>query len=249
MREMLVVGNWKMNGSKATLDAFISELNPIDLGCQGIVCPPVAFLAQAQAGITNARLALGAQNLNAHKAGAYTGEVSADMLLEHGCKYVIVGHSERRAMFGETSRLVAAKFLAAADAGLIPILCIGETRTQRLNGEIEAVIHHQLSALVEAAGIQAFNLAVIAYEPLWAIGTGEAATPEQAEEAHRLIRSILGKYDLDLAESIPVLYGGSINATIAPDLFLMPNVDGALVGGASLKADAFAAICQAGFLV
>lgn len=190
-------------------------------------------------------VSLGAQDVSAESPGAYTGQIAASMLSEQGCRYAIVGHSERRQYNGETDALIAAKFFAAKKAGLIPILCVGETGEQRQNDQTQKVIISQLTKIFEQGGATAFEDAMVAYEPVWAIGTGLTATPEQAEAIHHLIRRQIGEYDPALAKRTPILYGGSVKGSNAAALFGMPNIDGALVGGASLEAQSFSEICQA----
>ena len=190
-------------------------------------------------------VAWGAQNVSEHAQGAYTGEVSAAMLAEHGCRYVIVGHSERRTLFGEGSELVAQKYAAALKAGLTPILCVGETLAERERGATEDTVAAQLAAVVERSGAQSFAHAVIAYEPVWAIGTGKTATPEEAQTVHAFIRGRLAESDEAVAANVQVLYGGSVKGSNAPQLFAMPDIDGGLIGGASLDASEFAAIVRA----
>ncbi len=243
-RRQLVVGNWKMNGSQ---QANAELLAKIVSGWQGehraevVVCPPNPYLLQTFEKISGSPLMLGAQNLSQYDSGAYTGEVSAQMLAELHCKFVIIGHNERRRLQGETDAMVAQKFIAAQRVGLIPILCIGESPAQRENGQHLDVIGAQLQAVVDQVGLDAFARAVVAYEPVWAVGTGKTATPEQAEEVHRFIRTRLG----NVAEQVRVLYGGSVKASNAEQLFAIPDIDGALLGGASLDADEFLKICKA----
>ena len=246
MRPKLVVANWKMNADKATVTQLLKGyLSAIDSAAQVGVCPPAPFLGQAQELLAGSAIGLGAQNASQFAEGAYTGETSLTMLAEFGCQYVIVGHSERRSLFGETDETVAEKFVAALDAGLTPILCVGETGEERKAGETESVVGAQLKAVVEAAGIQRFASAVIAYEPVWAIGTGDTATPEQAQAVHQFVRESLAAYDATISQQVQVLYGGSVNAGNASELFSMSDIDGGLVGGASLDSEAFAAICAA----
>jgi len=204
----------------------------------------LVHLALAKTCLSGSSVLLGAQNLYIGTQGAFTGEVSAPMLAEIGCEYVLVGHSERRAIFHEDLHLVAEKFKAAQAAGLTPILCIGETRTQRENGETETVVRQQLESVIELVGIDAFKQVVIAYEPVWAIGTGLTATPEQAQEVHAFIRGLLAQNNVDIAGAIRILYGGSMKAENAASLLAMPDIDGGLIGGASLEADSFLAICK-----
>jgi triosephosphate isomerase len=246
MRARLVAGNWKMNGGLAAnarlLDALKAGVAP-GAGCA--VCVPYPYLPQVAAALSGSAIAWGAQNVSEHDAGAYTGEVSGAMLREFGCRYAIVGHSERRALYGESDRQVAAKFMAARRAGLTPILCVGETLGERERSETERVVGRQLEAVIEAAGIAALAEAVLAYEPVWAIGTGRTATPQQAQDVHAFIRSQIARRDRAAGDGLPILYGGSVKPGNARELFAMPDVDGGLIGGASLAADEFIAICAA----
>ncbi len=237
-----------MNASKDSVDNLIKDLLT---GMDGItsevlVCAPFPYLAQVELLIQGSKVMLGAQNLNTNASGAYTGEVSADMIKDFGARHVIVGHSERRSLYGETSAMVAEKTKAALNAGLTPLLCIGESLEQRDSGNTEAVIEKQLSAVIELVGIEAFNQIIIAYEPVWAIGTGVTATPEQAQEAHLFIRSLLAKNDESVAQKTPILYGGSMNASNASELISCADIDGGLIGGAALKAEDFLQICKVG---
>jgi triosephosphate isomerase len=248
MRDYLVAGNWKMNGSStanAELVAGIIDGIPGGSGFSLLVCPPFPYVAAIAAQADGSAVSVGAQNVSEHEKGAFTGEVAPSMLKDVGCEYVIVGHSERRALYGETSEQVAAKFVAAQGAGLTPILCVGETLEEREAGSTEAVVDEQLDAVLEAAGIEAFAAAVIAYEPVWAIGTGMTATPEQAQDVHRHIRGRLADRNEDIAASVQILYGGSMKGDNAPGLLAQPDIDGGLIGGASLKADDFLAIARA----
>jgi triosephosphate isomerase len=248
MRDFLVAGNWKMNGSTAANGELISGIlsgMPSASRVKLLICPPFPYLEAARRQVEGTRLAVGAQNVSAHAKGAYTGEVSAAMLRDIGCEYVIVGHSERRALMHESSADVAAKFEAALAHRLTPILCVGETLEQREAGQTEAVVDGQLDAVVDRVGIEAFARAVIAYEPVWAIGTGRTATPEQAAAVHRHIRSALGRRDAGVAEGIRILYGGSMKADNAAGLLSIPDIDGGLIGGASLQAGEFLAIAGA----
>ncbi|SEI41006.1 triosephosphate isomerase [Azotobacter beijerinckii] len=243
-----VIGNWKMNGSLDANRRLLQELLPPLAALTGIevaVCPPFPYLAQVGALLEGSGVALGAQNLHAAEKGAFTGEVGAGMLKELGCRYVLVGHSERRSLFGESDGLVAEKFEAALAAGLLPVLCVGETLAQRRDGSTEAVIAAQVRAVLQRVGIAGIATGVVAYEPVWAIGTGETASPEQAQAVHRQIRALLGEADGALAAATPLLYGGSVKADNAQALFAQPDIDGGLIGGASLEAASFAAICQA----
>jgi triosephosphate isomerase len=248
MREFLVAGNWKMNGSSAANEALVAGIVagvPEGDGFRLLVCPPFPYLAAVAGQVGDSKVALGAQTVSEHESGAFTGETAPSMLKDVGCEYVIVGHSERRALYGESSGQVAAKFMAAQAAGLTPILCIGETLDEREAGTTEQVIDEQLNAALDVAGIAAFASAVIAYEPVWAIGTGMTATPEQAQDVHRHIRARLAEHDSDLAEKVQILYGGSMKGENAPGLLSMPDIDGGLIGGASLKANDFLAIAEA----
>ncbi len=248
MRRPLVVGNWKMNGTRASvrrlLEAILKGLPkdiPVDVG----VCPAYVFIPQAAEQLKGSPVLLGAQNVADQEAGAFTGEVSAAMLREFGCQLVIVGHSERRLGYGESDALIAARYQKAIEHGLCPILCIGETLEQREAGQTFEVVDAQLSAVLKRAGIESLTRAVIAYEPVWAIGTGRTATPQQAQEVHDYIRQSLAAQDRKVAEQVKILYGGSVNAANAQALFAMADIDGGLIGGASLQADSFLTIVQA----
>ena len=248
MRGYLVAGNWKMNGSFDANRALVAGIvagAPADGDVQLLVCPPFPYISSVGKLIEGSPVQLGAQNVSEHSSGAFTGETAGSMLRDVGCDFVIVGHSERRAMMGETSSIVADKFKAALDAGLRPILCVGETLDQRESGQTKAVIDEQLTAVLDAAGIDGFEDAVIAYEPVWAIGTGVTASPEQAQEVHRHIRDLLESRDAGVAEKIKILYGGSVKGDNAAGLFSNPDIDGGLIGGASLKSDDFLAIAEA----
>jgi len=247
-RRPLVAGNWKMHGSRADAARLVGELVDRGVGraaAEAVVCPPFVHLGEARRALEGSAIVLGAQDVCADESGAFTGEVSASMLADAGCRYVIVGHSERRALYGEGDALVAGKFLAAGRHALIPILCVGETLAERKDDATRAVILRQLDAVLAATGAAAFARAVVAYEPVWAIGTGLTATPAQAQEVHALIRGRIAEKDAMIGASLRVLYGGSVKAANAAELFAMPDVDGGLIGGASLKADEFAAICAA----
>ncbi len=244
MRGKLVVGNWKMNGGLAANAALLGGITAGWTAVPGrslAVCVPYPYLMQAQAALSSTPVAWGAQDVSEHAAGAYTGEVSAGMLVEFGCRYAIVGHSERRQFFGDTDAVVAAKAKAALAAGLVPIACVGETLAERDAGATEAVVLRQLEAVLETVGKDAARM-VVAYEPVWAIGTGRTATPEQAQAVHATLRGRLAKAG---AEGIAVLYGGSVKADNAQALFGMPDIDGGLIGGASLKSGEFLAIARA----
>lgn len=249
MRRKLVAGNWKMHGALAQnaelLDAVRSGMVTMP-GVDCAVCVPFPYLAQAQQKLSGGSVKWGAQDVHQLDKGAYTGEVSAAMLRDFGCSYVIVGHSERRAYYGESSHLVAEKYLAAQQAGLTPILCVGESLEQRESGITEEVVAEQLDALIQLGGVQALRNAVVAYEPVWAIGTGKTATSAQAQAVHAFIRQRVASHDGKIASGLCILYGGSVKANNAVELFAMPDIDGGLIGGASLMADEFLAICRAG---
>jgi triosephosphate isomerase len=247
MRRKFVAGNWKMNGSLSSAEALleglvpaVSELNRADIA----VCSPSVYLPLVAQRLAASNIRWGAQNLSEQDAGAYTGEISAGMLVDFGCDYVIVGHSERRALFGESSDLVAAKTEQALAKGLIPIVCIGETLEQREADQTLEVVAEQLAPVL-ALGEQAVLSVVLAYEPVWAIGTGKTASPDQAQQVHAFIRGLLKQVSVAAAEKVQVLYGGSVGAANAAELFAQPDIDGGLVGGASLKVDDFAAIISA----
>ena len=248
MREKLVAGNWKMHGSlsenKALLDAIIPQLADLSRASCA-VCVPFPYLFQAQSVLQGSNISWGAQNMSQQEKGAYTGEVSASMLLDFGCKYVLVGHSERRAMYGEDDAVVAAKFVAAQKAGLTPILCVGETLDEREANITEQVVARQLDAVLAVAGVAAFAKAIVAYEPVWAIGTGKTASTEQAQAVHAFIRGKIAADSAEVAAGLVIQYGGSVKAANAAQLFSMPDIDGGLIGGASLSADEFVAICRA----
>ncbi len=229
----------------ALLDALRSGMATMpDVDCA--VCVPFPYLAQAQQKLAGSNLKWGAQDVHQLEKGAYTGEVSVSMLHDFDCRYVIVGHSERRAYYAESNQLVAEKFLAAQQAGITPIFCVGETLEQRESGVTEDVVAGQVDALIQLGGIQAFRNAVVAYEPVWAIGTGKTATSEQAQAVHVFIRQRIASHDGQIAAGLCILYGGSVKANNAAELFAMPDIDGGLIGGASLVADEFLAICRAG---
>ncbi|WP_116472962.1 triose-phosphate isomerase [Zobellella maritima] len=248
MRQTLVMGNWKLNGSKTLVQELLTALKgPAEAASQVAVavCPPVLFLGQAQQELADSNIQLGAQDADIHTQGAFTGENSPAMYQEFGVEYVLVGHSERRTLHGESDAQVAAKFAAVQDAGLVPVLCIGETLEQFEAGQTQEVVERQLQAVIAHSGIQALASAVIAYEPVWAIGTGKTATPEIAQSVHAAIRAFLARQDDNVATAVQILYGGSVKGASAAGLFAMPDIDGALVGGAALQADEFAAIISA----
>ncbi|HEX6929071.1 MAG TPA: triose-phosphate isomerase [Gammaproteobacteria bacterium] len=249
MRTPLVAGNWKMNGSRdsaaALLGALVRGLEDGDTNAEVLVCPPFVYLADAQRAVRGTGIKVGAQSLCAEESGAFTGEIAASMLQDFDCEYVIVGHSERRALYGEDDALVARKFMAAIKQGLTPVLCVGETLEEREQGVTAAVIRRQLMAVLAAAGIEAFSQAVVAYEPVWAIGTGRTASPSQAQEVHGEIRAILAAENATIADLVRILYGGSVKASNAAELFAMPDIDGGLVGGAALDIEQFLSIIRA----
>ncbi len=247
MRTPVVAGNWKMNGSKSTVTALLQGLKQgLNPGrASVVVCAPFPFLGLVADELSGSAIQWGAQNASQYPAGAYTGEVSVGMLQEFGCSHVILGHSERRALFSEQNEQIAAKFMAVIDAGLTPILCVGETLEQHEAGTTAQVVEEQLMAVVDAAGVIAFSKAILAYEPVWAIGTGRTASPQQAQEVHETLRKRLAAVDGAVADKLPILYGGSVKAANAAELFACPDIDGGLIGGASLDAEAFLAICHA----
>jgi len=248
MRRPIVAGNWKLHGSRAEnarlTEALTAQL-PSKTAAQCIVCPPFVYLQEISRALHQSSIELGAQDVCAESQGAFTGEVSAAMLKDVGCEYIIVGHSERRLIYRESDQLVARKFAAAQSKSLIPILCVGEQLAEREANRTEEVVARQLDAVLELSGIDAFAQAVIAYEPVWAIGTGRNATPEQAQEVHAFIRARLAARNAKIAGETRILYGGSVKASNAAELFARPDVDGGLIGGASLKADEFLAILAA----
>ena len=248
MRKYLVAGNWKMNGDSAAnselLGGIIAGLPKAD-NVEVLVCPPFPYLAAVGGLLDGSGVLLGSQNVAENEFGAFTGEVAPAMLRDVGCQFAIVGHSERRALYGETSSLCAAKFAAAQAAGLTPVLCVGESLEEREAGNTEAVVNEQLTAVLDRNGIESIAAAVIAYEPVWAIGTGMTATPEQAQDVHRYIRGVLAAQNADVAANLQILYGGSVKGDNAAGLFGMPDIDGGLIGGASLTAADFLAIVEA----
>jgi triosephosphate isomerase len=248
MRQPLIAGNWKMNGSRESIKSL---LDGIKQGMGGVtraevaVCAPSIYIADAQAQLQGSAIAWGGQDISTHESGAYTGETAGSMLTDFGCKYVIIGHSERRTYHGESDALVAEKFEVALNAGLVPLFCIGETLEEREGGITEEVVARQVAAVIERCGVDALGKGVIAYEPVWAIGTGKTATPEQAQDVHAFIRSRVAEKSAAVAEGIQILYGGSMNAGNAAELLSQPDIDGGLIGGASLKPVDFLAICTA----
>ena len=247
MRKKFVAGNWKMHGSFQQNTALLENLKAhvSDVACEVAVCVPYPYLAQAQSMVEGSVIGLGAQNLSEHVSGAFTGEVSASMLKEFGCRYVLVGHSERRAQYGESDAVVAAKFAAAQAVGIVPVLCVGESLAERQSGLTAQVVSRQLSAVLDLLGVAALESSVVAYEPVWAIGTGMTATPGQAQEVHFAIRSQVAAQNAVIAGGLRILYGGSVKPQNAKELFAQADIDGGLIGGAALVADDFLAICRA----
>ncbi len=248
MRRQMVAGNWKMHGSRAANQSLLSELEmnvkpewPIDI----VVFPPYVYLTDAVRMLEDGRIAVGAQDVCAESGGAFTGQVCASMLKDVGCTHVIVGHSERRRWYHEDDALIARKFGAALEAGLVPILCVGETLEERERHQTEAVIARQLDAVTAMHGAGGFTRALLAYEPVWAIGTGRTASPVQAQEVHAFLRGRIVGQDAKIGRQLRILYGGSVKGGNAAELFAMPDVDGGLIGGASLSAEEFLKICEA----
>ena len=247
MRRKIVAGNWKLHGSRQFATELVGQVAaglPLE-GVELVILPPLPYLGDLVEDFEDTSLAFGAQDVSCNEKGAYTGEVSATMLVDVGAAYGLVGHSERRQYHHESSELVARKFVAAIHAGLVPVLCVGETLEQREAGQTEQVIASQLAPVLELAGVEAFARAVVAYEPVWAIGTGRTASPEQAQAVHAFIRGVVAGRDVRIADSLPLLYGGSVKPDNAAELFSQPDVDGGLVGGASLVAADFLAIARA----
>jgi len=246
MRRLLIAANWKMNGdtssNAALLAAFKSGFNG---SADTAIFPPAVYIPQLAGSLKDSAIAYGVQNVHFEEKGAFTGEISLAMAKDFGCQYILVGHSERRELFGETNDLVAKKVVAVLAAGLIPMLCVGETLAQREAGVTEQICKEQLDAVLTQVGIKAFEKIVVAYEPVWAIGTGKTASPEQAQDVHFFIRQLLAAEDAAVASKTRILYGGSVKASSAEALFGQPDIDGGLVGGASLMAEEFVAICNA----
>lgn len=247
-RRRIVAGNWKMHGTRAETRALIDALlapATVDDRVTCVVFPPFVYLADALRALSGGAIRLGAQDVCAESPGAFTGEVAASMLRDVGCEYVLVGHSERRALYGEDDALVARKFAAALAKNLTPVLCVGETLAERDAGRTHEVVGRQLDAVLAVSGVGGLARAVVAYEPVWAIGTGRNATPQQAQDVHAFVRGRVAALDARIAAALPVLYGGSVKAGNARELFAQPDVDGGLIGGASLKADEFLSIWSA----
>ncbi|PWQ92962.1 triose-phosphate isomerase [Leucothrix arctica] len=248
MRRTLIAGNWKLNGSKDSITKLVSELTTGISAVSNVdvaVCSPYIYVPFTESLLTDSPISLGAQDVSMHASGAYTGEVAAVMLKEFSCKYCLVGHSERRAIHGESDDIVVSKFKALKVEGLVPVLCVGESLEDRDQGITMSVVEKQVMAVINECGIDAIDGSVIAYEPVWAIGTGRTASPEQAQEVHAGIRALLERFNKDIAVKTQILYGGSMNPANASALLAMQDIDGGLIGGASLKADDFLAICQA----
>jgi len=246
MRSSLIAGNWKMNGNLQSVVELVEGIKAGDAGkAELAIFPPAVFLMKVSGMLADSEIALGAQNVGDQEAGAFTGEIAAAMLKECGCRYALVGHSERRSLYLETDQLVAARFAMAVASGIIPILCVGEALQERDQGITEDVVAGQLDAVIDLSGIDGIARAIIAYEPVWAIGTGKVATPDQAQEVHAFIRGKLARLDVGVAEQVKILYGGSMNPSNAAELLSQPDIDGGLIGGASLQADDFLSIAQA----
>ncbi|OED34414.1 triose-phosphate isomerase [Chromatiales bacterium (ex Bugula neritina AB1)] len=246
MRLPIVAGNWKLNGSRSSATTLAREIaaSPV-AGVEVVICPVAVHLDAVSTDIKDTAVKLGAQNAAAQESGAFTGEISAQMLSEYGCEYVIIGHSERRSLFGENEEACANRFSAVLAAGLTPIFCVGESLEDRESGNTMKVVEKQLQAVFSVAGASVFERAVIAYEPVWAIGTGKTATPEQAQEVHQFIRGLVASRDENSAQAVRILYGGSVNPGNASELFAKDDIDGGLIGGAALKSADFLSVCNA----
>jgi len=249
-RKKMVAGNWKMNNTHQQSNALIADIvNGLSTNttsnCDVVVCPPYVYLESVANQLNSYNVALGAQDVSAYQNGAYTGQISARMLGDVGCKYVIIGHSERRQYCLEDNELIARKLTALIQADLKPILCVGETQSERDAGQTEKVVLQQITSVAESCGVEAIRQTVIAYEPIWAIGTGLTATPSQAQSVHKMIRQAVAAMEQELADKLPILYGGSVKASNAAELFQMEDIDGGLIGGASLLAKDFIQICDA----
>jgi len=248
MRQPMVAGNWKMNGSSDSVKELVAGIKE-GMGsvnnAEVVVCPPAVYIPRVSGAADGSNIKIGSQNICNQDSGAFTGEISGTMLKDVGCEYAIVGHSERRALYGESDELVAQRFAAARRNGVKPILCIGETLEERESGATNDVCARQIDAVIALEGVEALADGVIAYEPVWAIGTGKTASPEQAQEVHAFIRGKIAALNADVADGLRLLYGGSMNAANAAELLGQPDIDGGLIGGASLKPADFLAICQA----
>ncbi|MCY7387685.1 MAG: triose-phosphate isomerase [Burkholderiales bacterium] len=249
MRNRFVIGNWKLNGSLVSNGLLLNTLKtgfgPAIAGKTCVVCVPTPYLSQAQTELIGSGIEWGSQDVSCMEIGAYTGEVSAGMVAEFGAKFAIIGHSERRAVFGDTDAMVASKFGSALKSGLVPVLCVGESLAERESGKTQEVIWRQLHATIETHGIKSLSLGVLAYEPVWAIGTGKTATPGQADEVHAFLRGKIRELNLEVGENLSILYGGSVKKSNAVELFAKPDIDGGLIGGASLVAEEFLGIWNA----
>jgi triosephosphate isomerase (TIM) len=244
-RKKIIAGNWKMNGTRASVEQLLTGIKEGIVNAKNlewVVFPSYPFLQQVQELLQDSQISWGAQNVSDKPSGAFTGEVAAKMLTEFGCKYVLLGHSERRAIFGEDDKLIAAKFVAACEAGLYPIVCVGETLAEREAEKAEKIVEQQVNAILNLNKKDFLSKTVIAYEPVWAIGTGVTATPEQAQQMHVFIRSIIAQYDAEISQKISILYGGSVKPDNAQTIFAMPDIDGGLIGGASLNFNDFLAV-------
>ncbi len=248
MRKTLVAGNWKLNGSKESIKELLKGIlaGMSEAKAEVAVCAPYIYIPLVQEILTGTNIAYGSESISEFDSGAYTGEISGSMLNDFACEYSIVGHSERRTLFAEKDADTANKFAAARKHGLKPILCVGELLEEREQGITEEVVSRQLDAVIDLEGVEALADGVIAYEPVWAIGTGMTASPQQAQDVHAFIRSKIAALNADVAEKVHILYGGSVNGGNADELFAMADIDGGLIGGASLKAEDFLAICRAG---
>jgi len=248
MRQPFVAGNWKLNGSKKEnaqlIEGLLGQISSVTTA-EVVVCPPAIYIPQIAELLKDSVIAYGSQNICEQPSGAYTGETSASMLKEFGCSYALVGHSERRSIYGESSELVADKAVAAIEGGVTPILCVGELLEERESGKTESVIEQQLDAVLAKGGIALIEKLIIAYEPVWAIGTGKTASPQQAQDVHAFIRRKLSALDASVADKLRILYGGSVKPGNAEELFAKEDIDGGLIGGASLDAQSFIAICAA----
>ena len=248
MRKPIVAGNWKMNGTQESivplLDRVIAGVDT-SVNAQVIVCSPYIYIPLIAGKIADTAVEFGSQNISEFESGAYTGEISAQMLKDFDCEYVIIGHSERRHVFGETDQNIADKYKKAQEHGIIPILCVGELLEEREADKTAEVVIRQIDAILSTSGVESLQNAIIAYEPVWAIGTGKTATPEQAQEVHKLIRETIAKQNGTIASSLRILYGGSVKPSNAAELFAMEDIDGGLIGGASLESEDFLAICKA----
>ena len=252
MRNALVAGNWKLNGSKASISELLKGIldgmsdGSVKPNTDVVVCAPYIYIPHVEEILVGTKVAYGSESISEHDAGAFTGEISGSMLNDFACEYAIVGHSERRTLFGEKDADTANKFAAARKYGIKPILCVGELLEEREQGITESVVARQLDAVITLEGVESLADAVIAYEPVWAIGTGMTASPQQAQDVHAFIRGKIAALNSDVAEKVQILYGGSVNGSNADELFAMADIDGGLIGGAALKAEDFLAICRAG---